>query len=82
LSWYEDSRIFEDMDASVLRNRFIVSMYDISLMETTSENLANVPGIAWVSAHLELSRGFITVRNIANTVSISIVALLFWFPCS
>jgi cell division transport system permease protein len=36
-----------------------------------------VPCIAWVSAHLELSRGFITVRNIANTVSISIVALLF-----
>jgi cell division transport system permease protein len=56
---FEDNRIFEDIDASVFRNRFIVNMGDISLMETTSQNLANIPGIAWVSAPLRFQEALL-----------------------
>jgi cell division transport system permease protein len=74
---YGDNSLFDDIDASVFRNRFIVSLDDVALTEATAKNLANVAGIAWVSAHLEISRGFVAVRNIATFVSIAIVALLF-----
>ncbi len=76
LSQYEDNSLFEDIDASVFRNRFIVNLEDLGLMETTARNLADVPGIVKVSAHLEISRGFITVRGIVNAVSWAIVGLL------
>lgn len=77
ISQYDDNDLFSDVDAKVFRNRFIVRLEDNGLMEFTRDNIQKVPGIAKVSAHLEISRGFITIKQIANAVSLSIVALLF-----
>ena len=77
ISQYEDNDLFSDIDAKVFRNRFIVKLEDNSLMEVTQNNLTKVSGIAKVNAHLEISRGFLTIKKIANIVSLSIVALLF-----
>jgi cell division transport system permease protein len=77
ISQYEDNELFSDIDAKVFRNRFIVKLEDNSLMGVTQNNLTKVSGIVKVNAHLEISKGFITIKKIANIVSLSIVALLF-----
>ncbi len=74
---YEDSSLLDDLDASILRDRYIVLLDDISYMADTQQNLRNIDGVVKVSAHLELSKGFITLRNIVSAVSVVIVAVLF-----
>ncbi len=75
---YENPRFFEGLDSSVTRDRYVVYLQDISLMEQTRDDLANkVPGIDWVRAHLEISRGFVRIRNVITVISIALVAVLF-----
>ncbi|MGM9520942.1 MAG: permease-like cell division protein FtsX [Oscillospiraceae bacterium] len=74
---YDNPSLFDGLDASIFRHRFIIYLDDLSLMEQTQQDVANVEGIAWVNAHLEISRGFIRVRNIVSIVSMILVAILF-----
>ncbi len=75
---YENPRFFEGLDASVTRDRYVVYLEDISLMEETQNRLTNdVPGIDWVRAHLKISQGFVRIRNVVTLVSIALVAVLF-----
>ena len=74
---YEDEELFQDLDASTFRHRFVVNMEDLSLMAETKAELQSVPGIAKVNAYEELSDGFITLRNIATVISITLIAILF-----
>ena len=73
---YEDTTLLDDMDSSVLRDRYIIYLDDISKMAETQQLLRSAEGIVKVNAHLEISRGFIAVRNIVSTVSIALVAVL------
>ncbi|MGE4484568.1 MAG: permease-like cell division protein FtsX [Oscillospiraceae bacterium] len=73
---YEDTTLLDDLDSSVLRDRYIIYLYDISKMADTQQQLLGVEGIVKVNAHLEISRGFIAVRNIVSAVSIALVAVL------
>ncbi|MBQ6540444.1 MAG: permease-like cell division protein FtsX [Oscillospiraceae bacterium] len=73
---YEDSSLLEDLDADVLRDRYIVYLDDISQMAETQYELAKVDGVVKVNAHLEISEGFIKVRNIVSAVSLLLVAVL------
>jgi cell division transport system permease protein len=73
---YEDSSLLEDLDSDVLRDRYIVYLDDISQMEETQKELATLDGIVKVNAHLEISQGFIKVRNIVSAVSLLLVAVL------
>ncbi len=77
VSQYDDESMFSDVDSSVLRHRYIIYLDDISLMETTAEEIENVRGIAKVNAHLEISKGFIMVRNIISVVSMILIVILF-----
>ena len=77
LGKFEKNSIFDDVDYSVFRDRFIIHLKDIRLMADTQQALAGVTGIARVNAHLEISRGFTAVRRVLKIVSITIVALLF-----
>lgn len=72
-----DSDLFEGLESDVLRHRYIIFMDDISLMAQTQDDLEAIPGIAKVNAHLEISQGFISVRNIVSAVSIVLVLILF-----
>lgn len=74
---YDDESMFSDVDASVLRHRYVIFLDDIALMESTAEEIENVAGIADVNAHLEISRGFITVRNIVTAISLVLIVILF-----
>ena len=77
LSRYEDNQLFKDVDSSVFRNRYIVYLDDLELMEQTQNALANIPGIVWINAHLGVARGFVTLRNIVGIVSIALIVILF-----
>lgn len=75
-SEFEDDSQFEGFVPSDFRHRFMIKLKDNSLMEQTQLEIAAVPGIADVNAHLELAEGFITARNVAGAVSIAISVIL------
>ncbi|MBQ1728739.1 MAG: permease-like cell division protein FtsX [Oscillospiraceae bacterium] len=74
---HENSTIFEGVDATVFRHRFVINLDDISKMADTQARLLTTAGIARVNAHLEISRGFIRIRSVVTTVSIALVVILF-----
>ena len=75
-SQYEDSQLFEDIDASVFRDRYIIYLDDISLMDQTKVNLEKIYGVADVNAHLDIAEAFITVRNVVSAISLVLVVIL------
>ncbi len=71
-----DSALMEGIDASVFRHRFIIHLEDIALMEQTKAAMEAIPGIAWVNAHVEYAKAFITLRNIVSAVSLILILIL------
>ena len=76
VSQYDDPDMFSDIDGSVLRHRYVVYLDDLSLMETTAEAIKDTRGIADVNAHLEISQGFIMVRNIVSVISLIFILFI------
>ena len=74
---YENSSLFDEIDPTVFRDRYVIYLDDISLMADTETNLKAVDGISDVSAQLEISRGFVTARNIVGAVSLVLIVILF-----
>jgi cell division transport system permease protein len=75
-SQYDDQTLFQDVEASVLRDRYIIYLNDIALMEQTQNDLYQIQGIAKVNAYLEVADGFVTVRNVVSAVSLILVVVL------
>ncbi len=75
-SKYEDSSLFADLDATVLRDRYAVYLDDVEFTADVQHALKNIEGIANVSANLDIAEGFITARNIVGAVSLVLVAIL------
>lgn len=73
---YQGDSLFTDMDPTILRHRYSVKMADLSQMRDTVKTLETIPGIVKVRANLEISEGFITVRNIAGVVSMALILIL------
>jgi len=73
---YENSTMLEDLDASVLRDRYIVYLNDLSLMSRTQQSILQISGIDKVNAHLEIARGFMTLKNVVSAVSLVLIAIL------
>lgn len=68
---------FAGLDSDTLRDRFVVSMEDNSLMRQTCEELRRIEGVADVSAHYEISEGFQAVQHVLNIASAIIITVLF-----
>lgn len=68
---------FAGLDASTLRDRFVISMEDNSLMKETVQKLREIEGVAEVVAHYEISEGFQTVQHVLNIASAIIITVLF-----
>ena len=75
-SRYDDDTLFQDVEASVFRDRYVIYLDDIGLMEQTKSELEGITGIANVQAYLEVAEGFVTVRNIVSAVSMILVVVL------
>ncbi|MEG2366729.1 MAG: permease-like cell division protein FtsX [Oscillospiraceae bacterium] len=73
---YTNRDIFEDVDSSFFRHRFIIHLDDLSLMQQTQAKLETVEGVADVSAQLEIAKGLVTARNIVNAVSLVLIVIL------
>lgn len=74
---YKNSSLFEGINATVLRDRYVVYLDDIGLMQETKDQISKVSGIADISAQLEISKGMVTFRNIVEAVSIILIVILF-----
>lgn len=74
---YENTSLFDQIDSSVFRDRYVIYLDDISLMADTKAQLEQVKGIADVSAQLDISKGFVTTRNIVGAVSLVLIVILF-----
>ncbi|MCI5753411.1 MAG: permease-like cell division protein FtsX [Clostridiales bacterium] len=71
-----DSELFQDIDATVFRHRFVIYLDDISQMEQTRDALEQISGIAKVNARLDYAEGFIAVRNVVSIISMVLIVIL------
>ena len=71
-----DPEIFDVLTDDTFRDRYVVQLQDISLMEQTRTDLYAVDGVAKVNAHLEYAEGFITARNIVSVISLILIVIL------
>ena len=73
----DNSDEYADLTPSVFRNRYIIYLKDISMMDRTDDAVRAVQGIADTSASRELSRWFISFRNVVTVVSVVLIVILF-----
>ncbi len=73
---HEGDDAFTGVEASYLRHRFLVTLEDNDLIETTVEQLSQIPGVAKVTASVELARNFASMQRVLQVVSIGIIAVL------
>ncbi len=73
----KDRDTYSDLTPSVFRNRYVIYMEDISMMDLTVAAVKTVNGIADTSASIELSRWFIAFRNVVTVVSVVLIVILF-----
>lgn len=72
-----DASLFAGIDPDTLRDRYVVTVEDNSLMQQTYDKLTEIEGVAEVNAHFEIAQGFQTVQNVLNIASLIIVSVLF-----
>ena len=77
LDRFEYNSLFEDVDSSIFRNRYLIYLDDIALMEQTQNDLAGIYGVAKINALLKVANGFVTLRNILGIVALAIFVVLF-----
>ena len=73
---FSNSTILNDLDSSILRDRYVIYLDDITQMEDTLVQVRNIPGIMKASGHLEIAEGFATLRNVISAVSLLLVVVL------
>ena len=73
----DESDQYSDLTPSVFRNRYVIYLDDISMMDLTDDAVKAVNGIADTSASRELSRWFIAFRNVVTIVSVVLIVILF-----
>lgn len=72
-----DPDAFAGLDPDTLRDRYVVTVEDNSLLKQTYDKLTQIEGVAEVVAHFEIAEGFQTVQNVLNIASLVIVTVLF-----
>lgn len=72
----DEDGVFVGLQADTFRDRFIVTLDDVTLMEETAAELALVEGVADVNAHYDVTNGFITIQNVLNVASTAIITVL------
>lgn len=68
--------MFENLDASVFRNRYVIRLNDITLMRDTAATVDAVNGVADVNAPVSIAEGFIAVRNVVSVITAILIVIL------
>ena len=74
---HPDEELYEDLDPEILRDRFAIRVESLELLRETASRIDDVTGIADVNAYEEISDGFITLRNVATVLCVSLILILF-----
>ena len=73
---YDEDDLYSDLDPQIFRHRYVLHLKNLDDMELTVDALRNVEGIVKIRADQDISAGFLTVRNIAGVISITLIAIL------
>lgn len=76
LNGLEDDTLYTDLPATVLRDRYVIHVEDITILTDTVKQVEAVEGVAKVSAAMDVVNGFITVRNVAAGVAVILLGVL------
>ena len=71
-----DPEAFAGLQSDTLRDRFVITLEDNTLMGQTENELRQIQGVADVSAHYEISEGFTTLQHVLRIASVAIIAVL------
>ena len=72
------SYVQEGIDETVFRNRFVITLDDITFMAQTKVQIEAISGIGTgnVLAHLDYAKAFVTIRNVVSVISLVMIVLL------
>ena len=73
----DSDAMFNGLDVSTFRDRYVVTLEDNSLMKETEAQIRAVDGVSDVNAPYEIINGFQTVQKVLNIASAVIIAVLF-----
>ena len=73
---HQNDAAFSGVDATDLRHRFEVILWNNDEMHETVDAIANIAGVAKINAEYELAEGFSTIQNILNIATIAVTAVL------
>ena len=73
---YDEDDLYSDLDPEIFRHRYVLHLKDLDDMTQTTQALQNVEGIVKIRADEDISNGFLTMRNIAGVISITLIAIL------
>ena len=76
LDGLEDDTLYTDLPSTVLRDRYVIHVEDITILTDTVKQVEAVKGVAKVSAAMDVVNGFITVRNVAAGVAVILLGVL------
>ena len=71
-----DNDLYKDLPDSVLRDRYLIHIGDLSRMSETKGLIEGTEGVVKVRAEEEIAQGFTVVRNIAGGVAVILVTIL------
>ena len=72
-----EEELFQNLDPQIFEDRYAIHVTDLKLLGQTVEAVRGVEGIVDVRAHEEIAGGFITLRNIATVVCVTLILILF-----
>jgi len=76
-SEHPDEELYQDLDPRILRDRYTIRVESLEELRETKEKIKAVTGIADVNAYENISDGFITLRNVATVLCVSLILILF-----
>ncbi len=76
LDGLEEDELYTDLPSTVLRDRYVIHVADITQLKDTIGQVEEITGVAKVSAALDVADGFITVRNVAAGIAVILLGVL------
>ena len=73
---YDEDDMYKDLHPEMFRHRYVIHLTDPNKMSQTKAAVEAVAGIDEVRADEVISAGFMTVRNVAGVISITLIAIL------
>jgi len=73
---HPDEDLYKNLDPDIFRDRFAIRVVSLELLRETKAKVDGVTGIADVNAIEDISDGFITLRNVATVVCVTLILIL------